>query len=264
MVDRITPATSNEDREWLLASTGIIDRWPVVSEPFRQWILEDNFAGGRPAWGSVGALFTDRLHDWELYKLRLLNAGHSSVCYLSALAGIEFVHEALETPVIRKFLTNLLYREVLPTLPEIPGFPREKYIVSVVERFSNRGVCDQIKRICLDGSAKMTKFLVDTMVAEIERDGPVNAIAAATAGWARYLSAVDIKQQASDASGEAARRYAARAAEASDPAVFLEYDEVFPRAVRDSERFCAAFSAAYKRIVEQGPMAAMEATLGPE
>src|SRR5919197_4323963 len=133
MVDRITPVTADADREWLREATGIDDRWPVVAEPFRQWVMEDDFAGGRPAWDAVGALFTDRIHDWELYKLRLLNAGHSCIAYLSALAGIAFVHEAMATPVIRTFLEDVLYREAVPTLIEIPGHPREDYADSVLE-----------------------------------------------------------------------------------------------------------------------------------
>ncbi|MEY2426668.1 MAG: mannitol 2-dehydrogenase, partial [Actinomycetota bacterium] len=134
MVDRITPVTADADREWLLESNGIEDRWPVVAEPFRQWVVEDEFAAGRPPWEEVGALFTDRVHDWELYKLRMLNAGHSCMAYLSALAGITFVHEAMAVPTVRTFLEELLYREAMPTLAEIPGHPREDYAASVLER----------------------------------------------------------------------------------------------------------------------------------
>ena len=88
MVDRITPATTDDDRAWLAREHGIVDRWPVVAEPFRQWVLEDRFANGRPSWEAAGAVFTDDVESWELYKLRLLNAGHSSMAYLCALAGI--------------------------------------------------------------------------------------------------------------------------------------------------------------------------------
>ena len=87
MVDRITPVTTDADRAWLLERHGVVDRWPVVAEPFRQWVVEDDFAAGRPRWDDVGVLFTDDVHAWELYKLRLLNAGHSCMAYLCALAG---------------------------------------------------------------------------------------------------------------------------------------------------------------------------------
>src|SRR5437763_2194031 len=94
MVDRITPQTTDADRTWLRDAAGIDDGWPVVCEPFRQWVIEDGFAAGRPAWEDVGVLFTDSVHDWELYKLRLLNASHSCIAYLMALAGVVYVDEA--------------------------------------------------------------------------------------------------------------------------------------------------------------------------
>jgi mannitol 2-dehydrogenase len=262
MVDRITPVTADADRAWLVETTGIEDRWPVVAEPFRQWVMEDDFAGGRPAWDAVGALFTDRIHDWELYKLRLLNAGHSCIAYLSALGGIAYVHEAMATPAIRTFLEDVLHREAMPTLVEIPGHPREQYIATVLERFANPGVRDQIARVCIDGSAKFPKFLMPTVARQLELNGPVDGAATALAGWARYLAAVDPGEQAFDSSGDVARHHAARAV--ADPVAFLDFGAVFPPAVQASERFRAAFAAAYRRIVENGPIAAMQSRLERE
>ena len=257
MVDRITPVTADADRAWLRDSAGISDRWPVVAEPFRQWVVEDEFAAGRPAFEDVGALFTDRVHDWELYKLRLLNAGHSSMAYLSALAGITFVHEAMAVPAVTHFLEDLLQREAVPTLTAIPGHPPEDYAATVLERFANSGVRDQIARLCLDGSAKFPTFLIPTIAAQLERDGPIERATTALAGWARYLGVVDPAEQAFDASGDDARRHAAGALD--DPLAFLEYDAVFPPALAKSARFREAFAAAYGRIADAGPLAAMEA-----
>jgi mannitol 2-dehydrogenase len=256
MVDRITPVTADSDRAWLLENSGIEDRWPVVAEPFRQWVVEDDFAAGRPAWQDVGALFTDRVHDWELYKLRLLNAGHSCMAYLAALAGITYVHEAMAVPAIEAFVDALLRREAMPTLEAIPGHPREDYIASVLERFANSGVRDQIARVCIDGSAKFPTFLIPTVVRQLELDGPVERSATALAGWARYLGVVDPADQSFDASADVARRYAADAM--SDPAAFLEYDAVFPPSVKGSERFREAFSESYRRVAGDGPIAAMD------
>src|SRR4029453_15435070 len=168
MVDRITPATAPDDRDWLLDPTGIVDSWPVVSEPFRQWVMEDDFAGGRPPWDEAGALFTDRIHDWERYKLRMLNAGHSSIAYLAALAGITYVHEAMAAPAFRTFLESLIEREAIPTLVEIPGHPREDYAESVFERFANIGVRGQVARVCIDGRAKFPTFLIPTIECQLE------------------------------------------------------------------------------------------------
>jgi mannitol 2-dehydrogenase len=258
MVDRITPVTADADREWLLDSAGIDDRWPVVAEPFRQWVVEDDFAAGRPPWEDAGALLTDRVHDWELYKLRMLNAGHSCMAYLSALAGITYVHEAMAVPAIKTFLEALLYREAVPTLAAIPGHPREDYVASVLERFANSGVRDQIARLCIDGSAKFPTFLIPTIVRQLELDGPIERAATALAGWARYLGVVDPERQSFDAGGDTARRYAADAV--ADPLAFLDYAAVFPPALQNSARFRAAFAESYHRIAEYGPIAAM----GPE
>jgi mannitol 2-dehydrogenase len=257
MVDRITPATSPEDREWLRDSAGIDDGWPVVSEPFRQWVMEDDFAADRPSWEDAGALFTDRIDDWEQYKLRMLNAGHSCIAYLAALAGITYVHEAMAVPALRAFLESLLHREAIPTLAPIPGHPREEYAASVLERFANVGVRDQIARVCIDGTAKFPTFLIPTIEWQLERGGPIERAAMALAGWARYLAVVDPEQQAFDASGDAARRYAAEAT--ADPVAFLAYEAVFPPAVRSTPRFRSAFAAGYEQVAAEGPIAAVQA-----
>jgi mannitol 2-dehydrogenase len=258
MVDRITPVTDDGDRRWLREEVGVDDRWPVVAEPFRQWVVEDEFAAGRPHWEDLGVLSTDRIHDWELYKLRFLNAGHSSIAYLSALAGITFVHDAIAEPAVRTFLEELLYREAMPTITEIPGHPREQYIESVIERFANPGVRDQIARLCIDGSAKFPKFLIPTIARQLETGGPIGRAATALAAWARYLGTVDGANLAFDSSADLARRYGASAMR--DPLAFLEFDAVFPPELRSSERFRAAFARGYRRIEEDGPIAAM----GPE
>jgi mannitol 2-dehydrogenase len=255
MVDRITPATSDADRAWLRDNRGINDGWPVVAEPFRQWVIEDNFAAGRPKWEDVGALFTDRVHDWELYKLRMLNAGHSCMAYLSALADITFVDEAMSNPAVRAFLVDLLSNESVPTLTEIPGHPREDYVASVLERFANTGVRDQISRLCENGSAKFPTFLLPTIMSNLGRGGPIVRGTTALAGWARYLGVVPRERQSFDASLDAARHYGTKAL--SDPVSFLDYAEVFPAELRDSDRFRAAFTAAYQGIEQHGPLAAM-------
>jgi mannitol 2-dehydrogenase len=262
MVDRITPATAPDDRDWLRDRAGILDSWPVVSEPFRQWVMEDDFAGGRPSWENAGVLFTDRIHDWEQYKLRILNAAHSSIAYLSALAGITYVHEAMAEPTLRAFLESLVEREAIPALVEIPGYPREHYAQSVFERFANVGVRDQIARVCIDGSAKFPTFLIPTIERQLESGGPIERAATALAGWARYLGVVDPEQQAYDRHGDVARRHATEAM--ADPSAFLEFEAVFPEHVRSSPRFRPAFVAAYEQIAAAGPVAAMSAASGTE
>jgi mannitol 2-dehydrogenase len=256
MVDRITPQTSDTDRAFLRDEWGLEDGWPVVSEPFRQWVLEDSFAAGRPRFEDVGALFTDRVHDWELYKLRMLNATHSCLAYLMASAGVVYVDEAVAIPAVRQYLERFLSTEAIPTLTEIPGHPAADYARTVLARFANTGVRDQIARLCIDGTAKFPSFLIPTVERQLELDGPVECAALALAGWARYLATVPAAERAHDPHGDLAATFAVRSLE--DPRAFLDFDQVFTPRLRDSERFRDAFAAASTALAERGSIAAIE------
>lgn len=261
MVDRITPVTTDADRADLLERFGLVDRWPVVAEPFWQWVLEDDFAAGRPDFAAVGALYTDDVHAWELYKLRLLNAGHSSIAYLSALAGITYVDEAMATPPIRRFLERLLLDEAVPTLTPIPGHRREDYAHVVLERFANTGVRDQIARLCIDGTSKFPSFLMPTIAGQLERGGLVTHAAHGLAGWAHYLATVPEAEQAADERASESRPLA-RAAMV-DPARFVDAGAGFPPAVAADPRFVDAFVDAHHAITRLGPLGALAALPAP-
>ena len=200
-------------------------------------------------------VISDDVRAWELYKLRLLNAGHSAIAYLCSLAGLTFVDEAIQLPEVRRFLERLLADEALPTLTEIPGHPREEYVASVLERFAQGGVRDQLARLCIGGTAKFPVFLVPTVVDQLAIGGPVERAATALAGWARYLDQVPVEEQASDA--PRGRGAVVRTAGDGDPLRFLELGEVFPPPVRDSDRFRDAFASAWRDIGDRGPLAAM-------
>ena len=255
MVDRITPQTHDADRAWLRDEVGVDDGWPVVCEPYRQWVLEDRFASGRPRWEEAGVLFTERVHDWELYKLRMLNASHSCMAYLMALAGVVYVDEAIEIPAVRRYLERLLALEVIPTLVEIPGHPAAAYAETVLQRFANTGVRDQIARLCIDGTAKFGSFLIPTVEAQIQRDGPLGCAALALAAWARYLATVPPALRAHDSRGERAAALAQRSL--SHPVAFLDLDDVFTPSLRESERFREAFTEAAADLGKLGPHGAI-------
>ena len=256
MVDRITPQTTDADRAFLHDEFELDDGWPVVSEPFRQWVLEDAFAAGRPRFEDVGALFTDRVHDWELYKLRMLNATHSCLAYLMAIAGVVYVDEAVAIPGVRQYLERFLSTEAIPTLVEIPGHPAADYARTVLGRFQNTGVRDQIARLCIDGTAKFPSFLIPTIERQLELDGPVECAALALAGWARYLATVPVAERAHDPHGDMAAELAIRSLGA--PEAFLELDQVFTPSLRESSRFREAFGAASNSLGERGSLGAME------
>ena len=256
MVDRITPQTTDADRAFVRDELGLEDGWPVVAEPFRQWVLEDRFAAGRPRFEDVGALFTDRVHDWELYKLRMLNATHSCMAYLMAIAGVVYVDEAVAIPAVRRYLERFLATEAIPTLAEIPGYPAADYGRTVLGRYENTGVRDQIARLCIDGTSKFPSFVVPTIERQLELDGPAECAALALAGWARYLATIPAAERAYDRYGDRAAAYAARSLD--DPPAFLEFDQVFTPRLRESGRFRNAFVAASTALADHGSIGALE------
>jgi mannitol 2-dehydrogenase len=263
MVDRITPATTDADRAFLVQEYGLDDGWPVVTEPFRQWVIEDDFVAGRPPWEDLDVTVTRDVEPYELMKLRLLNAGHSTMAYLAALAGIEFVHEAVHDPQIGRFLRSFLEHEAGPVLPDIPGIDVEAYQAKLIERFSNPAIGDQISRLCLDGSAKFPKFLMPTVRNQLRRGGPVTLCALALAGWCRYLIGTGDDGRhilhASDPDLANARSYAAKSV--SEPAAFLGYKRVFGDDLSSDERFRTAFVDGLDKLRSAGVRATLAAVL---
>jgi mannitol 2-dehydrogenase len=259
MVDRITPQTQDENRKWLRDEVGVDDAWPVVCERFRQWVIEDRFAAGRPRWEDTGVLFTDRVHDWELYKLRMLNASHSAIAYLMALAEVVYVDEAVALPHVRRFLERFLADEAIPTLAAIPGHPPAEYAVTVLQRFTNTGVRDQIARLCIDGTSKLRSFLIPTVETQLERGGAVGCATLALAAWARYLATVPPALRAPDSHGESAAALARRSL--VEPSAFLDLVEVFTPLLRSSTRFRDEFTAAAENLEERGPHRTIERLL---
>ncbi len=257
MVDRITPATTPSDSEWLRETHGIVDVWPVVAEPFRQWVVEDDFGGDRLPLEHLDVIVTDDIDPYELTKLRLLNAGHSCLAYLAALDGHVRVDEAMADPALREFVTRLLHVEAKPTLPAAAGIDLDDYISSLIERFSNPGVGDQISRLCLDGTAKFPKFLLPTVRAQLEGvddSAPnVNRCALAIAGWCEYLASFE--SPSSDPQLDLARKFAFESVD--DPRTFLSFVDVFGTDLMESPEFVDAFVTGLSTIRRDGVQSAL-------
>lgn len=190
MVDRITPRTTPENRAFIRERFGVVDRTPVVCEPFRQWVLEDDFAAGRPAFENVGAELTGDVAPYEKMKMRLLNGGHCTLGYFADLLGIGLIHEAAVDTQLRRLLEAYM-EEVKPVVPRLPGIDLDQYSASVVRRFSNTAIRDQVARICSEGCAKVAKFLVPAS-ADLLREGATPRILPLViAGWLHYQGGVD-------------------------------------------------------------------------
>ena len=152
MVDCITPATSAQERERLTTLFDIEDQAPVFCEPFRQWVLEDNFVNGRPPLEQVGVEFVDDVAPFELMKLRILNGGHAAIAYPAALLNIAFVHDVMADPLISKYLKKLVSEEIIPTLAPVPGVSFDDYFAIIEARFANPEIRDTVPRLCQDAS----------------------------------------------------------------------------------------------------------------
>jgi mannitol 2-dehydrogenase len=190
MVDRITPRTTDENRAAIAEKFGVRDLAPVVSETFRQWVLEDNFIAGRPAFERVGVQMTADVVPYEIMKMRLLNGGHSTLGYSGDLLGYSYIAETAGDPLLRDLLTRFM-AEVRPTLRPVPGINLDEYTASVVNRFSNIAIRDQVARICSDGCAKVAKFLVPSLRDLLAAKQEPQVLPFVIASWLHYLRGFD-------------------------------------------------------------------------
>ncbi len=258
MVDRITPVTTDADRAEVRDRFGIDDLWPVVCEPYTQWVLEDTFTAGRPAYEKVGVQVVDQVEPYELMKLRLLNGSHQALCYFAYLAGYRLVHEAARDPLFRAFLLGYMDEEATPTLPPVPGVDLEGYKHTLIERFSNPQVRDTIARLCAQSSDRIPKWLLPVIREQLAVGGEIRRSAAVVASWARYAEGVDergepieVVDRFADSLTQLARH------ERTEPGAFIANRDVFGD-LADDKRFVAAYLSALDSLHQRGARATLQ------
>jgi mannitol 2-dehydrogenase len=252
MVDRITPQTTDAERELVATEFGIADRWPVVTEPFRQWVLEDVFSDGRPPLEEVGVQLVADVNPYETMKIRLLNASHVAMGYLGALTGYRTVDAVMADPIFRTFIERQMREEIAPLLPPVPGIDLDAYQHTLIERFANPRIADQVARICLDGSAKMPKFLLPALHDALHSGRPHRLLTLALAGWLRYLSGIDDGgQQILLQDPRAAELQALAIAGQDDPRPLLSRRDLFGDLV-DRESFVEELHACMRNLYSKG------------
>ena len=255
MVDCITPATSERERELVSARFGLDDASPVVCEPFRQWVIEDDFPQGRPVLEHVGVQFVGDVTPYETMKLRILNASHMAIAYPSALLGYEAVHDAMDDADIARWMLQLMRREVIPVLTPIPGLDFDDYLTTCARRFSNPALGDTIARLCQDASNRLPKFVLPTVSDALARGAPIDGLALEIAFWSRMCAAAadsgialdDMRSDQLTAAARAARR---------DPTAFLGLSEVFGDLGR-SRALAKAFARQLEEVSSRGPREAL-------
>jgi mannitol 2-dehydrogenase len=263
MVDRITPVTTDQDRTEIAAEFGVDDAWPVVAEPFFQWVLEDAFPLGRPPYDEAGVQLVEDVEPYELMKLRLLNASHQGMCYFGRLSGYTYAHEAARDPLIAEFLLRYMDEEATPTLRPVPGVDLDEYKRTLIERFSNEYVLDTLARLCAESSDRIPKWLLPVVREELAVGGPVRLSAAIVASWARYAEGTGEKGETFDVVDRVRDSVMANAARQRDePTAFLTDRSLFGDLI-DDDRFVADYVAALDSLHRSGAQATLEALARP-
>jgi mannitol 2-dehydrogenase len=261
MVDRITPATGQRERDALEADFGIVDAWPVFCEEFKQWVLEDHFPAGRPGLEKVGVQFVPDVAPYEHMKIRILNGGHATIAYPAGLLDIHFVHEAMEHPLIRAFLEKVEREEIVPVVPPVPDTDLGDYYKLIERRFSNPKIGDTVTRLCLDGSNRQPKFILPSAADRLAQGKPVAGLALVSAFWARYCFGTTDSGKPiapNDPSWTRLTETAKRAKD--DPAAWLAMTDIFGGLAREPA-YVEAFSHALNTIWAIGAKATLEAYL---
>ncbi|MDR3473525.1 MAG: mannitol dehydrogenase family protein [Devosia sp.] len=258
MVDRITPATTDRERNILADEYNIADSWPVFCESYIQWVVEDHFPAGRPALETVGVQFVTDVEPFELMKIRVLNGGHATIAYPAALLDIHFVHEAMEDPLIRGFLNKVESEEIIPIVPPVPGINLSAYYRIVVRRFANPKIGDTVNRLCFDGPNRQPKFILPTAADRLKSGYSVTGLALVSALWARYCYGITESGKTIAPNDPNWDRLTARARLAKDePGSWLDMRDVFGD-VATYPDYVVAFTTALSSLWARGTRATLE------
>lgn len=267
MVDRITPATTDEDIERLAAAAGYLDLGCVLHEPFRQWVIEDSFVGNEhPKWDAGGAQFVADVEAHELMKLRCLNGTHSSLAYLGYLAGFETISEAVANPDMARFCETIWQNEITPTVPKPEGEDLTAYCAALLARYRNTGIRHRTWQIAMDGSQKLPQRILGTIADNIAAGRDFGGLALAVAAWIRYVGGVDEKGQPIDVrdplAGTLKSVLDAADTHAEKVQAVLEIGDVFDPALAGKREFSHAVGEAYETLIDQGALGAIRRYLG--
>ena len=259
MVDRITPATTDADLARLADQTGFVDQAAVFHEPFRQWVIEDRFPTGRPAWDSAGAQFVQSVEAHETMKLRCLNGTHSALAYLGYLAGYETIADTVADPVLAAFCERLWAEEIIPTVPPPEGEDLAAYTNALMTRYRNPSIRHRTWQIAMDGSQKLPQRILGTIHDHLAEGRVPRGLCLVVAAWMRYVGGVDEADDAIDVRDPLAERLRAASDSAETPgdrvSALLAVNEVFGSDLPKSAEFVGAVSAAYERLCSDGSAA---------
>ena len=248
MVDRITPVTTLADISYLEDKMGLQDQWPVTCEPFCQWVIEDDFCDGRPAWENVGAQFVPDVTPYEKMKIRLLNAGHSVLGILGSVYGHATIDECVSDELFATYLRQFMDAEATAVLDAVEGIDLDDYKDTLIERFGNPNIKDKLSRICLESSSKLPVFLTPTIRENLQRGGSIEHAALVIATWCLY-SDKGVNQHGKPLEifdGKKDDLHQAAAGTADDKLSFLRLTSVFGDLAKNER-----FAEVYTKMIDQ-------------
>ncbi|MBN9308056.1 MAG: mannitol dehydrogenase family protein [Devosia sp.] len=256
MIDRIVPATTDADREIIKKISWLEDAWPIMTEPFTQWVIEDDFPAGRPPFDTVGAQLVEDVEPFELMKLRMLNGSHSTMAYLGYLSGYQYVSEAIADPGIHKLIHGLMTDEVMATL-SMPRPTLEAYRDQLLARFANPALKHRTWQIAMDGTQKLPQRLLATIRDRLEKGQSIQRLALGVAAWMRYVTGIDEQGNPIDVKDPHAARLRAIADSAGRDAQklaagLLEVQEVFGTDLPANPAFTEPVTNHLKSLMEKG------------
>lgn len=260
MLDRIVPATTDVDRERIAAATGLHDAWPVVTEVFNSWVVEDHFPQGRPDWA---ATMVSDVAPFEFMKLRLLNGAHSSLAYLGYLAGRETVADAMSDPALAEFVARLMHDEVTSTLVVPAGADIESYKASLLRRFHNPALRHRTWQIAMDGSQKLPQRLLGTIRDRLKAGAPITCLALGVAAWMRYVTGIDEHGNPIDVRdplSDELRRHAGAAGMSAGKlsTALLSVEQIFGPDLPRDPRFTGSVTKALDSLIRHGAQQTLE------
>lgn len=252
MVDRIAPTVSTQQRKRIGALLGVDDAVPAVAEPFSQWVLEDCFSAGRPDLAKAGVIFTDDVDTFESLKGRMLNASHMLLAYPALLCGYRQVSEAMHDPLLRRLLTQFMEQDVIPHLAQPPGVSLHGYKETILKRFANPAVGDQLQRVAQDGAAKIPVFCARTIATLLAEVGNLRRVAFLLACFRKYLEGSDCNGARFEVSEPHLRREDWTLLQQPEPLAVLESSPFSALSLRKHEQFAHMFSQLVDMIETKG------------
>ncbi|WP_094752025.1 mannitol dehydrogenase family protein [Psychromonas sp. CD1] len=261
MVDRIVPAVNAHTLTRIESDLGVFDPCAIACEPFRQWIIEDDFVSGRPNWDLAGATFVDNVIPFEEMKLRMLNGSHSFLAYLGYLGGYKHICDAMQNEAYVQATLKLMLHEQAPTLNVPDGINLKEYAYLLIERFKNQSLKHQTWQIAMDGSQKLPPRMIHSLCFHLKNKSSHKVLVLGVAGWMRYIYGIDENNQSIEIKDPLVQTFASiykkHGLDKSVVQDLLAISSIFPKTLHEDVHFVQELTEAFELLLNVGAQQAV-------